>query len=477
MKSNLYLGIDVSKGYADFSMLSADRKMIRNSFQLLDMNKGHLALEQYLKHVVKEQRPKMIYAAVESTGGYENHWMKVLSGLSEYLPIMVARLNPVGVAKHRQADLKHQVTDKSSSVAIARYLINHIDRVKFNTEDKFKRHRSSLSYIELLDKQRTQLINHLRQQLYQAFPEVLAFCRSGMSNKVLELLKLYPTSYNMAKARQGKNNGIGYLSEEKWLHLRKTSKLGTMTEADPLAEALIRDSAQNIQDLTRKIDKFRDQLIEELPQDQVNLLTSIPGIGKRSAAILLCIIGDVRRFKNARQVVGFFGLYPVIKESGDVSNKPRLSRRGNMLLRKTLFMCAMVACNHDPYLGGIYRKSVERGMAKKAAICKIMTKMLRIIYGLLVHNRKYNPAIDQNNRDKFMSRSTSIKSLQPKEEIEGLVALIAHAPISRKNANIRKEQLRASIMTQGHQTTSATPSIFFQEHDKQKHSSCQEEKA
>lgn len=461
MNNSLYMGIDVSKGYADFSILSADRKQVGKTLSFPDYHEGHRELEQYLKEVVQMLNPITIFAGVESTGGYENHWMEVITKFGEYLPIKVSRLNPTGVAKHREADLKHQITDKSSSIAIARYMINHIDRIAFNVKDDYQRYRANLNYISLLDKQKTQLINNLRQRLYQCFPEVLPYCRNGMSNKVLDLLKLYPTSYNMARARQGKNNKIEYLTDTKWLKLREACKNGTMTVADIFSEAMIRDAAQNILNLSLRIKEFKKRLSEELPQDKINLLTSIPGIGKDSASMLLCMIGDISRFKSARQLVGFFGLYPEIKESGDMKKKPHLSRRGNGHMRKTLFMCAMVACNHDPHLRTIYLKSVAGGMAKKAAICKIMTKLLRIIYGVLAHNRKYDYAIDQDNREKFMPKAAPVERPKSMRETEETMTMIYNAPISKKNAHIRKERLGAGILTRGQTTSAAAPSVIL----------------
>jgi transposase len=467
MNSNLYLGIDVSKGYADFSLLDASRRQVGDTFQLPDTHAGHLALKQYLAVVCNQYPESRVLAATESTGGLENHWLEFIHGLRSTLPVEASRLNPTSVAKHRQADLKYQVTDKSSSVAIARYLINHSDGIVRYGEDNFARYRSFLGYITLLTKQKTQMTNHLRQMLYQFFPEILPFCRNSIPNKILDLLAKYPTSFNMAQARQGKNVGVVYFNKDIWLKLREECRFSMMAESDGLAEHAIRKAVKDIKELTGEIDQMYKLLYKELPKEQLDIITSMPGIGDRTACIILCIIGDVRRFESARQMVGFFGLYPVIKESGDFKKKPHLSKRGNSLMRKTLYMCAMVACHNDTYLSKIYRNCVDRGMAKKAALCKVMVKMLRFIYGMLIHNQKYNPVIDQQIRDKFKQKSTLFSEPLKNEEVEGIAKIIACAPISRRHANIRKEQLRAVTMTHGQTTSLAAPSSFFQKHNTQ----------
>ena len=461
MKTSLYLGIDVSKGYADFCLLNAAREVVGKPFQLFDIDEDYERLERYLGEVIKENNPMQIYAAVESTGSYENHWLDLLYSLREKYPIKVARLNPLGVSKSRQADMKVQVTDRTSSEAIARYLINHADSVKYYEPDSYARYRAVLSHIMLLTKQRVQLMNKLRQHLYLYFPEILPYCRSSFSAYVLKLLELYPSSGAMAKFRRSKKNAFAYSTRIDWEALRERCKLRKSLDTDELAEMMIRDSVRQIQDYSLKIDKMYDLLYDRLPQDKLKILTSMPGIAKRTAVVLLCVIGDVSRFEGPHQIVGYFGLYPVIKESGDGKKKPHMSRKGNVLLRKNLYMSAMVACTHDPYLRNIYLKSVEKGMPRISAVCKIMKKMLRMIYGMLSNNQHYNPQIDVMYRERYEQRKASIIDecqVEGNEEFERCINL---APISKKNAYIRKEQTSAAIQTRGLCRRPAAPSDFL----------------
>ena len=110
MKPSLYLGIDVSKGYADFIMLNADRKEIDAPFQLFDVVEGYDYLASYIRRVVEEYHPEQIYAAVESTGGLENHWIRVIYELGAMYPIKIARLNPFGSSSTLVGKLLHKVS-------------------------------------------------------------------------------------------------------------------------------------------------------------------------------------------------------------------------------------------------------------------------------------------------------------------------------------------------------------------------------
>lgn len=461
MNTSLYLGIDVSKGYADFIMLNAARKIVGEPCQLYDVKEGYEALDLYLETAVAKYHPEQIYAAVESTGSLENRWLEVVYGMRHKYHIKVARLNPLGVARHRQADMKVQITDRTSSEAIARYLINHADRIEYYKPDDYTRLRLFLSQIELLVKHKVQLANKLHQHLYLYFPEVLPYVRNSMPKSVLKLLEMYPSSHAMSRARKCKNNSIPYFRESAWLQLRDRSRLGVYDAPDPLAEMMVRDTARQIMDLEEKISKMYDLLYSQFPQDKLQILMSIPGIAKVAAVTLLCLIGDVNRFESPHQIVGYFGLYPVIKESGDGRKKPHLSRKGNRLLRKRLYMSAMVACQHDPYLRSLYMKLVDRGVPKKSAICVMMKKMLRMIYGMLRNNQCYNPDVDALYRERYQNADHDNRLAEPDISQEVTQDMTDIAPISKKNAYHRKEQTRAHVQTRSPGQLLAAPSNFL----------------
>ena len=80
MVKEIFLGIDVSKGYADFIPLDDKGESIEKSFQLTDNNAGHKQLTTLIKQWL-DDGAKSIYCGVESTGGYENNWYYLLKGL------------------------------------------------------------------------------------------------------------------------------------------------------------------------------------------------------------------------------------------------------------------------------------------------------------------------------------------------------------------------------------------------------------
>ena len=90
------------------------------------------------------------------------------------------------------------------------------------------------------------------------------------------------------------------------------------------------------------------ELVKEEQQQQLTLLKSIPGMGNKTAIMLLVLTDGFSNFENARQLCCYTGITPTIRESGkSVRGKSRISKVGNSKLRNLLFMCSFTACKHN----------------------------------------------------------------------------------------------------------------------------------
>ena len=65
MNNVAYLGVDVSKGYADFILLNPKKEILENGFQLDDNYKGHSKIKELLKTFCTNHRLEEIQCAVE----------------------------------------------------------------------------------------------------------------------------------------------------------------------------------------------------------------------------------------------------------------------------------------------------------------------------------------------------------------------------------------------------------------------------
>src|SRR2546430_8566490 len=118
MKKKGFLGIDVSKGYADFLLLDQDSDVLEEGFRFADSKEGR----QKLKEIIagwQQQGLEELYCGVESTGGYENNWYTYLKSGFRDSKVYVCRINPRGVKSIGDASLKRTITDAVSAENIA----------------------------------------------------------------------------------------------------------------------------------------------------------------------------------------------------------------------------------------------------------------------------------------------------------------------------------------------------------------------
>jgi len=154
MQKTYFIGIDVSKGYADFTILDKSKKIVEENFQLDDTFEGHNKLFDILSSFFREHPKSKLFAAVESTGGYENNWFTTLHKLQFQMNLSVARLNPFGVSHSSKASMNRILTDKQSAKHIAEYLIGYPEKVNYQIEDYFASARRQWTTIKLLTKQK-----------------------------------------------------------------------------------------------------------------------------------------------------------------------------------------------------------------------------------------------------------------------------------------------------------------------------------
>jgi transposase len=453
-----YLGIDVSKGYADFILLNQEKTVLEKVFQLDDNRAGHDALRNMLGKLIKEHQISMLYCAVESTGGFENNWYSGLIGLSKTMDLKVARLNPNGVKKNVDAGLKRNVTDALSAYYIAEYLIGHSNKVEYNEQSsKYASFRSINKHIKLQLKQQTQIINQLKMILYSAFPEMVCYCRNSVPNWVLEVLAKYPTASKLKNISVEKLCKNKHVTSEKAESLIKKAKASVGSRTEDADGFLITSLAEQLIEKQQLIKKHKQYLEKHCKGPEVTLVESITGIGAYSAAAIMVEIEDIDRFASPKKLVSYFGLHPELKESGDKKAVVRMSKKGRSSVRGTLYMCAQSAVIHDSHFKGIYHNQRKKGMGHKQAIGVIMQKMLRVVWGVLKYKKEYHSDIDKQNQDRKVTAIVNNNERQELKAKRRYSALATDAPVSNKQSKKRKVHLESQAELVGqvrdHQNT------------------------
>lgn len=406
---NYYLGGDVSKGYSDFVIIDDEKKIVESDFQLDDTYAGHQNLEKVLRLFFQNHPEATLWAAFESTGGYENNWVKFLLDLTKSYPLKVARINPKGINHDSKAALQKSTNDKISARNIAEYQINHPEKILYNQDESTKTLKRTLTILLGKKKSRTAFLNQLETVLYSANPELMIYFKDDTPQWLLKLLKLFPTATSLLKASVEDLVVIPYLSKNKARTIVSQAKQSVASSCDSLTASSIRRLAADILYLDEQINTEIKYLQSKVLIPQITLMETFKGIGSYSAMALFIEMGDIKRFSTAKQLASFFGLHPVYKESGDGSWNYHMSKQGRKKARAVLYMVAFSGLSNNKLIRNLYDHHRAKGKGHKAALGVCMHKICRIIYGMLKNNQPYDEKIDRNNQKKIKRIKKTIK--------------------------------------------------------------------
>jgi len=210
----------------------------------------------------------------------------------------------------------------------------------------------------------------------------------GVERKLRPPYEMTPEHLAVKRLHQDRDALVDMLKRERQRALG--AERGTV--ALKVHERLCLELMQGIKELDGELEKAVAEQ-EPLKRD-VELMTSLPGIGMNTATLLLGLLGDLRRFGRNRELSAFTGVAPKLKDSGKtVHGRTVLNKRGNPRIRKALFLSAMAAVRTEGPLQKIYLNLVAKGKAKKAALGAIMRRLLLLMRAVLKSGTRYDPSL------------------------------------------------------------------------------------
>jgi transposase len=118
-------------------------------------------------------------------------------------------------------------------------------------------------------------------------------------------------------------------------------------------------------------------------------VSSVKGIGKRAAAMLIVFTQGFQNTTSHRQRISFAGLSPTEYTSGtSIQGKPKICKRGGKPLRDVLYMCAM---NANAACKALYERLRARGKTGKQALIAVCNKLLKQVFAVMKNNTLYQP--------------------------------------------------------------------------------------
>lgn len=385
------VGIDVSKGKSTIAILSIEGEIIEEPFEITHDIDGLEFLEDKLKRLPKDD----LKIVMEETGTYH---LPILGYLLDKEYFVTAE-NALKIKKYLDRGLRKAKTDKKDSYKLAEYACDNwfkLNKVRENDEIYNELRFLSRQYLATIAVQIKQKINfsNLCDLLFPGYYQLL-----DNNNFILglEIFKKYfhPEIVKkkkenqfiieidkMAKKLGHKGAGITlankiYTLAQNTIPPRPNNQYSQLSAISCVEALIITIKTSNT------IIAEMDKLASKLPE--YNVISEIPGCGKKLTARVIAEIGDIRRFKNAGSIIAYAGLDAPPYQSGQFEATNRhISKRGNKYLRKTgyeIMKSVRSNVNSDNELRTYIVKKENEGKLKKVAKIAGLNKFLRMYYG------------------------------------------------------------------------------------------------
>lgn len=142
---------------------------------------------------------------------------------------------------------------------------------------------------------------------------------------------------------------------------------------------------RQIEALEEKLETF---MIESYPSLYENLKT-IPGIGNKSASLLIIACRGFHNFNNHRQITSYLGLAPKIYQSGKLKGRSPICKMGMGHIRAVLYMAARAARKGNEACKKLYERMVAKGKPHKVAMVALVNKLIKQAFAIAKSGTAY----------------------------------------------------------------------------------------
>jgi transposase len=402
------VGIDTSRYGHYAAFLRDDLQPAAAELAFAESAAGYVQLRQRLDGLARQHGPIHFVIRVDSAGQYADNLLHFLHGLGTPgsaspgapapLHVTLSCGDPQRNKDYRAAIFGSQKSDPVEARAAARFALTERPRSDMPLSLELRTLRQVAGRLQAVVRQRTRLRNQFHHLLALTFPELALLTKDLSAGWVLELVHRYPTAPLPAAATPADLAAIPYLPDKHHAALPEHARTSVGSLRGAAAEELVRDQVRQLRDSAARQKRLESLLVtayRALPQP--NHLDTIPGLGPVTAAVLTAFLVDIQRFAAPGKLVAYFGVLPIEVASGvgrdGQARAPRrwvMSRRGNDLVRRYLWMAALSATRCNPAVRGLYARVVAKHPQQKAlAVGHAMRKLLHLVFAIWKGGRPF----------------------------------------------------------------------------------------
>lgn len=394
------MAFDVSMEKSSLVVYDPDQRC-QYEGELAHTQAGFQALQTQI-HALQEQTGRLPAIVFEATGVYS----QALESFLQKHGYPYSRLNPLE-AKLQTAALRRQKTDLSDAHELAKSQFRVTRPDTYVQAAYYDQMRALGRYYQDIGKEISRHHNRLHAFLQLSFP-LLSHVFTTSSILFLNMVQRFPHPASLMGLSDGELQDAIKQATRKQLSAQETQKKALLLRdaADRSYAAIGPEDVrcQHLKQFAIRLLELRKQKQEvirqmvELSKDTVayQVLTSFPGIGNTTAVQIISELGDIGRFRNAKQINAYIGIDIRRHQSGKLQYHDKINKRGNKRLRTTLYhmvMCMISLRAKTPNAIVDHYDQLKKqpnGKAHQVAVIACVNKFMKVAFHLIQHNLHYD---------------------------------------------------------------------------------------
>ena len=390
----IYAGVDIAKMDHVIGAVDETGAEVAKPMPFKNSESGFEKCIAWLESVAESEGG--VFVGMEATGHY---WMACFAYLTA-AGYRVCVVNPMQVRAMRGLKgLAGVKNDRIDSWLIAETLRQgDYDETRLAT-DELQALKQLTRYHQGLKQELAAVKTQAVCVLDSYFPEYAALFSDIFGAASLKVLAECPTPSEAARKRTAtiakllSEGSRGRLGDAKAAQVRAAARSSVgIRLGEDAASFQLKTMVSQVEFLNRTIAKVEREVASLLAKIEPNI-TTIPGVSTATGAQIVAEIGDVRRFKSAASIVKYAGLNSGVDESGRFAARGvPITKHGSPYLRRSLWLAANRARQHDPRLKAFYDKKRREGKPHRVAVTAVARKLCHVVYAVMRDGEPYDPA-------------------------------------------------------------------------------------
>jgi transposase len=382
-----YCGIDIAKAGHVVSLIDDTGKVVNQGVSISNDRSGFEKLGSLLLPYQGD-----LQIGLEATGHY---WLALYDYLT-HEGYSLTVINPLQVKAFRKMDIRKRKTDRLDSVAISEFL-------RFANPGKTQPDLPVILQLKELTRFRFRLVQQIGDCkrkiitiLDRVFPEYERLFSDVFLASSRQLLFHAVTadefaSFDLTELEQilqtASRNRFGHEKAQQIKDMASQSVgVSFLTDAIHIEMKCMLQQIELLEEQCAQVENKTEDLMNSIPHH----ITTIPGIGAVTGAMLLAEIGNIHRFPAVEKLVAYAGIDATVFKTGQFEgDEMHMSKRGSHYLRYALWQAATASLLHNPEMKQYYDKKRAEGKVHGVAMGAVCHKLLGRIYIIMKEQRSY----------------------------------------------------------------------------------------